>query len=61
MEKIISEKPKLTQARMQLMITEDILLRAPAFGIIVAILMGGVAFFFIWFILNVIRPFVMGS
>ncbi len=59
MENIISKKPKLTLARIQLIITQDIFLRAPAWALLVAVLMGSVTFFFIWFVLNVIRPFVM--
>ena len=49
---------KLTEARIQLMITEDILLRAPIWALVVIIFLGGISFGTVWFIINIIKPYM---
>lgn len=58
-ETLTLEKPKYTEAKIKLIITEDILLRTPFFGILVTLSMGGIAFFFVWFVLFILRPFML--
>lgn len=57
---IVDDGPteKLTEAKIKLMITEDILLRAPLWGLVVLVFLGSIAFGTIWFSLHVIKPFI---
>jgi len=49
---------QISRIKVQNIVMEDILFRTPLWGILVAILFGGVAYFMIWFILNIMEPYV---
>jgi len=61
MEKIEGEDPAVFKAKISLAVAKDLMLRAPLFAIVVVILMGGMTYFFVWFTLNVIKPYMLGE
>lgn len=54
-------QPNLTKARITTIILEDILFRSPFYGVAVLLLLGGISFSCVWFVLNILRPYVMGQ
>lgn len=54
-----SADKNLTEARIQGIILEDILFRSPFYGMVALIILGSISVFFVWFVLNVLRPYIM--
>lgn len=50
------KSPNLNREKIKYILLTDILFRAPVFGIIVLAALGGLAYLFVWLILNVIEP-----
>lgn len=59
MKKDVVQKPaSITPIKTKFLIAEDVLMRGLLWGIVVLVIMGGTAYGIVWFILNVVKPFV---
>lgn len=55
---ILTPSGEPDRIKIQYIVMEDILFRAPLWGIFIAIVFGGLAYLMIWFILNVMEPYM---
>lgn len=61
MEKLTAQDPQVTRFLVAIAIWKDLVVRAPIFAVLVAALMGGIAYTFTWIIVHILKPAILGG